>query len=120
MHLALATALSKQQQQALVFEIETALISLDSDLGVMIFLFAARQIRQASQGGVCAAFASASAVATSTGGTAISQAQAAAKAVCDCLKTGQGVAEAVAQAASSGNAQAAAQAIAEAAGGKLS
>jgi hypothetical protein len=48
----------------------------------------------------------------------VSQAQASAKAVCDCLKTGQGVAEAVAQAAASGNAQAAAQAIAEAAGGE--
>jgi hypothetical protein len=57
-------------------------------------------------------------VATSAGGTALSQAQASAKAICDCLKTGQGVAEAVASAAASGNAQAAAQAIAEAAGGE--
>jgi hypothetical protein len=59
-------------------------------------------------------------VATATGGTALSQAQASAKAICDCLKTGQGVAEAVASAAASGNAQAAAQAIAEAAGGENS
>jgi hypothetical protein len=56
-------------------------------------------------------------VAVSTGGTAVSQAQAVAKAVCDCLRTGSGVAEAVAQAASSGNANTAAQAIAEAASG---
>lgn len=56
-------------------------------------------------------------MATSTGGTAVSQAQAVAKSVCDCLKTGAGVAEAVATAASSGNAQTAAQAIAEAVSG---
>lgn len=56
-------------------------------------------------------------MATSTGGTAVSQAQAVAKSVCDCLKTGTGVAEAVATAASSGNAQTAAQAIAEAVSG---
>jgi hypothetical protein len=47
----------------------------------------------------------------------VAQSQAVAKAVCYCLKSGVGVAEAVSLAASSGNANTAAQAIAEAAAG---
>jgi hypothetical protein len=78
---------------------------------------AGRKLRQ--QGGVCGAFASASATAVSTGGTATAQSQAIAQSICKGLRDSDGtaIAQAISQASSTGNAETVAQAIAEAASG---
>lgn len=82
-----------------------------------VFVLAARELRQS--GGVCGAFASASAVATSNGGSASAQSQAVAQSLCNGLKSNDGtsIAQAISTASSSGQAQTVAQAIAEAASG---
>jgi hypothetical protein len=80
-------------------------------------LLSARMLRQ--QGGVCGAFASASATAVSTGGSATAQSQAVAQSICNGLRSNDGtsIAQAISTASSSGNAETVAQAIAEAASG---
>jgi hypothetical protein len=83
-----------------------------------VLLFApGRKLRQ--QGGVCGAFASASATAVSTGGTATAQSQAVAQSICNGLRNNDGtsIAQAISTASSTGNAETVAQAIAEAASG---
>jgi hypothetical protein len=80
-------------------------------------LLPGRKLRQ--QGGVCGAFASASATAVSTGGTATAQSQAVAQSICNGLRNNDGtsIAQAISTASSTGNAETVAQAIAEAASG---